>query len=418
MHRFVQSSRTCLRKPSTLSKPRPTRRWLHDSSDSALDALEKDHAKLLRLVRRRIDVRNEAVDQTSNSSTEISKARYMKEYERLNAAWSEWTRARTSLLETSTYLSDEDPTMRALANEERASLLSTLSSLLTSTFPSLLLSSASSSAAGGATSQEEINSYSALIELKAGVGGSESSLFLESLTRTYTRFATLNLLPCTLLQSSPSDSGGLKYATLEIKGEGSYEKLRWESGVHRVQRVPVTETSGRTHTSTVAVVVLPLKEERGDEGEGEELFDMKDVRIEVMRARGAGGQHVNKTESAVRLTHEPSGITVSMQDTRSQHKNREKAFQVLRARLLDRKLLAEQQAYRAERRQLVKGADRSDKVRTYNFAQNRVTDHRIGLTLNGVQQVLDGEWLWQFHDALREDYEKSRFEDLLSEVGE
>ncbi|KZS86997.1 release factor [Sistotremastrum niveocremeum HHB9708] len=342
----------------------------------------------------------------------------MKEYERLNAAWSEWTRARTSLLETSTYLADEDPTMRALANEERASLLSTLSSLLTSTFPSLLLSSASSSAAGGATSQEEINSYSALIELKAGVGGSESSLFLESLTRTYTRFAALNLLPCTLLQSSPSDSGGLKYATLEIKGEGSYEKLRWESGVHRVQRVPVTETSGRTHTSTVAVVVLPLKEERGDEGEGEELFDMKDVRIEVMRARGAGGQHVNKTESAVRLTHEPSGITVSMQDTRSQHKNREKAFQVLRARLLDRKLLAEQQAYRAERRQLVKGADRSDKVRTYNFAQNRVTDHRIGLTLNGVQQVLDGEWLWQFHDALREDYEKSRFEDLLSEVDE
>lgn len=181
--------------------------------------------------------------------------------------------------------------MRALANEERASLLSTLSSLLTSTFPSLILSSASSSSSGGgATSQEEINGYSALIELKAGVGGSESSLFLESLTRTYTRFATLNLLPCTLLQSSPSDSGGLKYATLEIKGEGSYEKLRWESGVHRVQRVPVTETSGRTHTSTVAVVVLPLKEERGDEGEGEELFDMKDVRIEVMRARGAGGQ--------------------------------------------------------------------------------------------------------------------------------
>ncbi|KAG0695088.1 hypothetical protein DFH29DRAFT_814544, partial [Suillus ampliporus] len=182
---------------------------------------------------------------------------------------------------------------------------------------------------------------------------------------------------------------------------------RWESGVHRVQRVPATESSGRTHTSTVAVIVLPLSEDAESINGNDELFKMEDVKVEVMRACGAGGQHVNKTESAVRLTHTPTGITVSMQDERSSHlSNKRRAFQVLRACLMDVKLSEDITSRRATRRNLVRTADRSEKIRTYKYAQDRVTDHQIGLSLTNLASFLEGDGVQDFLDALRRNWQE------------
>ncbi|KAI0249267.1 hypothetical protein BJV78DRAFT_1276258 [Lactifluus subvellereus] len=247
----------------------------------------------------------------------------------------------------------------------------------------------------------ETDVLSALVELKAGVGGSESSLFVAELLRMYGRFARLNSWAPTVLASSESDGGGFKDAILEVKGAGAYDALRWESGVHRVQRVPATEASGRVHTSTIAAVVLPLAEELPSNGT-DDLLKLEDVRVEVMRARGAGGQHVNKTESAVRLTHLPTGITVSMQDERSQHQNKRRAFQVLRARLMDLNLMREQAERRATRKSLVRTADRSEKIRTYNYPQNRVTDHRLGKgNMVSCEAIMEGGGLEMLIDELR-----------------
>ncbi|CUA71997.1 Peptide chain release factor 1, mitochondrial [Rhizoctonia solani] len=283
-------------------------------------------------------------------------------------------------------------------------ILGKLQILATKTFPSLLLRASPTSA------------YGAAIELKAGVGGGESALFLGDLARMYIRFAATHKYSCEWINKSEMEGarGGIKDAILEIKGEGSYDSLRWESGVHRVQRVPATETQGRVHTSTVAVVVLPVIE-GVDETEADDIVDPKDVRTDVMRAQGAGGQHVNRTESAVRLTHEPTGITVSMQDSRSQHQNRAKAWMILRARLLDRKLQAEMEARRAVRRDLVKGADRSEKVRTYNYPQDRVTDHRVGLNIKNLESVMEGDALEEIIWALQRDHEATVLEDLLQD---
>ncbi|KAG5734072.1 Peptide chain release factor 1, partial [Termitomyces sp. T112] len=208
-----------------------------------------------------------------------------------------------------------------------------------------------------------------------------------------------------------NEGGGIKDAIVEVKGDGAYDVLRWESGVHRVQRVPATEASGRVHTSTVAVIVLPLVEESDTT---EELFSMDDVKVEVMRARGWVQQHVNRTESAVRLTHIPTGVTVSMQDERSQHQNRRRAFTILRSRLMDIKLTREIAERRATRQSLVRTADRSEKIRTYNFAQERVTDHRIGLTLKNLSSVLEGDGLQDFIYELQKDHDESVLEDMLN----
>jgi len=284
----------------------------------------------------------------------------------------------------------DTPELLDLAVVESDTLLSSIRSLLTHELPDAVLPAS------------ETDGLSALVELKAGVGGSESSLFVADLLRMYGRFARLNNWSPTVLASSESDGGGFKDALLEVKGAGAYESLRWESGVHRVQRVPATEASGRVHTSTVAAVVLPLSEESRVDGV-DDLLKQDDVRVEVMRARGAGGQHVNKTESAVRLTHIPTGITVSMQDERSQHQNKRRAFQVLRARLMDLKIMQDQAERRATRKSLVRTADRSEKIRTYNYPQNRVTDHRLGKgSMVSCEGMMDGNGLENLIDELRD----------------
>ena len=225
----------------------------------------------------------------------------------------------------------------------------------------------------------------AIVEIRAGTGGDEAALFAADLLRMYERFIQRRGWRIEGISQSDGAVGGVKEAIFKVKGDGAFGAMRWESGVHRVQRVPATETQGRIHTSAATVAVLPEAEEI------DVRIEDKDIRIDVFRSSGPGGQSVNTTDSAVRITHIPSGIVVSQQDQKSQLQNKVKAMQVLRARLLDR-MLAEQEAERARmRRSQVSTGDRSAKIRTYNFPQSRVTDHRIGLTLHDIQGVMDGE---------------------------
>lgn len=224
-----------------------------------------------------------------------------------------------------------------------------------------------------------------ILEIRAGAGGEEAALFAADLLRMYTRYAERQGWRVEMMNSNPTELGGMKEVIITIAGEGAYSRLKYESGVHRVQRVPVTEAGGRIHTSTATVAVLPEAEEVEVE------INPNDLRIDVYRSTGHGGQSVNTTDSAVRITHLPTGIVVSCQDERSQLKNREKALRILRARLLD-KLQQEQKEKMDEvRRGQVGTGDRSERIRTYNFPQGRVTDHRIGLTLYQLDRFLDGE---------------------------
>ncbi|TFK47335.1 peptide chain release factor 1 [Heliocybe sulcata] len=337
---------------------------------------------------------------------DIARSKLLKSLHPLYRVYQDYLQTREALFETTALLSDADPSMRLLASDEVPPLTSHLSTLLTTTFPALLLSSSTTS-----SSTANLN---ALMELKSGVGGSESSLFLGELLRMYTRFAQGRGWEVKVVGRNETDGGGVKDAVGEGRDVGVYDVMRWEIGVHRVQRVPATESSGRVHTSTVACIVLPLVEDEPSDGK-EDLFKMEDVRIDVMRARGAGGQHVNKTESAVRLTHIPSGITVSMQDERSQHQNKRRAFQILRSRLMDVKLTQEMVARRDVRRSLVRTADRSEKIRTYNYAQDRVTDHRLGLSLMNLESVMEGDGLETFIEALRKKHDEEVVEMMLQE---
>ncbi|PAV17674.1 peptide chain release factor 1 [Pyrrhoderma noxium] len=371
---------------------------------SVLSKLDEENQRLLSIIRRRVDERNSLVarlnDDPALASSDEHLGRRLKHLEDTYRTWYSWQENRKDLIDTANLLEDEDPDIRDLAAEDYQSLLKDYTNTLEDAFPSLLVL------------PSKTNTLSALLEIKPGVGGSESSLFLQDLLRMYTRYASLRDWPSKIVAKEDRDGGGMKNAILEIVGEGAYDCLRWESGVHRVQRVPATESSGRVHTSTVQVIVLPLTDEGNQQPDLDNLFDEKDVRIEVMRARGAGGQHVNKTESAVRLTHIPTGITVSMQDERT------RAFQVLRARLLDRKIQSDTKERRDTRRQLVKSADRSEKIRTYQYVQDRVTDHRIGLTVKGIAPVLDGNGLQQFLDALHTNHHHALIEDALDGIEE
>ncbi|GGK25882.1 peptide chain release factor 1 [Caldalkalibacillus thermarum] len=232
-----------------------------------------------------------------------------------------------------------------------------------------------------------------IVEIRGAAGGDEACLFAGDLYKMYTRYAEDKGWKIEVIEAHPNDLGGYKEIIFSINGKGAYSRLKYESGAHRVQRVPVTESGGRIHTSTATVAVLPEAEEIDVE------IDEKDIRVDVFCSSGPGGQSVNTTQSAVRLTHIPTGIVVSCQDEKSQHKNKEKAMKILRARVYDKYLQEAQNEYASIRKSAVGTGDRSERIRTYNFPQSRVTDHRIGLTLHKLDQVLNGE-LDEIIDAL------------------
>ncbi len=274
-----------------------------------------------------------------------------------------------------------DAEMRALAASEKPALESKLIGLEENIRLSLL-------------PKDAMDERNVILEIRAGTGGDEAALFAGDLFRMYERFATKQRWKVELISASEGSMGGYKEIIAEIQGRGAFAKLKFESGVHRVQRVPDTEASGRIHTSTATVAVLP------EAAELDVAIHDTDLKIDTLRAGGAGGQHVNKTESAVRVTHLPSGIVVMMQEDRSQHRNKAKAMAVLRARLYDFEQQKLDSARAAERRGQVGSGDRSERIRTYNFPQGRVSDHRINLTLYKLPQVIEGEALGEIIDAL------------------
>ncbi len=282
----------------------------------------------------------------------------------------------------------EDPEMQALAREESEEVLSQLETLAQEARKLLVPS-------------DPLEDRPAVVEIRAGTGGDEAGLFAGDLLRMYRRLAERKGWSLELISLSEGIPGSVKEVIFELRGRSVYGQLRFESGVHRVQRVPATESQGRIHTSAATVAVLPEAEDVDLE------IDPAELRIDVFRSSGPGGQSVNTTDSAVRITHVPSGLVVSCQDEKSQHKNKAKALKVLRSRLLDQKI-AQQEAQRAlERKMQVGTGDRSAKIRTYNFPQNRVTDHRIGLTLHRLEEILDGD-LEEVISALRLAQEEER----------
>jgi len=224
-----------------------------------------------------------------------------------------------------------------------------------------------------------------IVEIRAGVGGEEAALFANSLTRMYTMYAERNRWHVETANLNQTELGGVKEISFIVEGEGAYSRLKFESGVHRVQRVPETESGGRIHTSTVTVAVLP------EVDEVEFVLNQSDLKIDTFRASGAGGQHINKTESAIRITHLPTGVVVECQDERSQYKNKDRAMQILRSRLYEEEVRKQAETIATERRSQVGSGMRNERIRTYNFPQGRLTDHRIGLTLYKLESVMNGD---------------------------
>jgi len=308
-----------------------------------------------------------------------------------------YRKTRREIADLETILADpeSDEEMRALAGEEIEALKARLPDVEHRLQVALL-------------PRDEADDKNAILEVRAGTGGDEAALFAADLFRMYQRYADLNGWRFEIINASESDLGGFKEAVASITGAGAYARLKFESGVHRVQRVPETESSGRIHTSAATVAVLPEAEEV------DVAIDDKDLRIDVFRASGPGGQSVNTTDSAVRITHLPTGIVVQQQDEKSQHKNKAKAMKVLRARLYERERAEREAARAASRRHQVGSGDRSERVRTYNFPQGRVTDHRINLTLYKLEKVLEGEALGEIVEALIADDRANRLAEFES----
>src|SRR5438309_1758399 len=290
----------------------------------------------------------------------------------LLAAWTELETARRQLEDNRELATADDPELAQMAQEEIPTLEKRIADLERDVQIALL-------------PPDENETRDAIVEIRAGTGGNEAAIFAADLYRMYNRYAEAAGLNVENLESSPSELGGLKESIFKVSGENVFQQLRFESGVHRVQRVPATEAQGRIHTSTATVAVLP---------EAEEIdLDLKpeDLRIEVCRAGGPGGQGVNTTDSAVQIMHIPTGRIVRCQDGRSQQKNKEKALKIMRARLLEEKQREEEAKYSATRKSQIGSGGREEKIRTYNFPQNRVTDHRIGLTLYNLDRFMEGD---------------------------
>jgi peptide chain release factor 1 len=354
-------------------------------------------AKLSRLVDRAAAL--EA--QLASGSAGGEYARLSKEHAELAPIVQTVERYRTALREqqdAEALASDSsaDPELRTMAEEERATLRERITRLERDLQLQLL-------------PKDAADSSSAIIEVRAGTGGDEAALFAGDLLRMYQRYAQLQGWKAELMSLSESDLGGVKEAVLDVQGRGAYAKLKFESGVHRVQRVPVTEAGGRIHTSAATVAVLPEPEDV------DVHIDEKDLRIDVFRASGAGGQHVNKTESAVRITHLPTGIAVAQQTEKSQHKNKAQAMKLLKARLYEMERERVESARASERKGMVGSGDRSERIRTYNFPQGRLTDHRINLTLYKLERILSGDELGDVIDALVAEDQASRLAALSAD---
>src|SRR5881397_261933 len=306
----------------------------------------------------------------------------LKEYARLGkerssleeviTCFRDWRKTGQEIESNKPLLEDSDPEVRELAREELTSLREQ-HERLEMELRRLLLP------------KDPLDEKNVLLEIRAGTGGEEASLFAANLFRMYTRYAEIRGWRLEVMSSNPTGLGGFKEIISLIEGKGAYSRLKFEGGVHRVQRVPETEASGRIHTSAVTVAVLP------EADEVDVHIDEKDLRIDVFRSSGPGGQSVNTTDSAVRITHLPTGLVVSCQDEKSQHKNKAKGLKILRARLLQAERERQAEELSSARRDQVKSGGRSEKIRTYNFKEKRVTDHRIGLTLHALDQVLAGQ---------------------------
>ena len=303
-------------------------------------------------------------------------ARLMRDYKELTPLIETWQRYRglqTEIAEEEQALEQEqDPAFTDMVQQELRKNRETLS-VLEENLRVLLLP------------RDADDDKSIIMEIRAGTGGEEAALFARDLYRMYTMYAARRGWGCETVSASETELGGLKEIVFSIEGAGVYSRLKFESGAHRVQRVPQTEAQGRIQTSAATVAVMPEAEEVELE------LDPRDLRIDTFRASGAGGQHINKTSSAIRVTHLPTGLVVECQDQRSQRENRDRALKVLRSRLLQQKQQAYDQEYNARRQSQVGSGDRSERIRTYNFPQGRLTDHRIGLTLYRLDEVLDGD---------------------------
>jgi peptide chain release factor 1 len=340
--------------------------------DSKLDAILARH-----------EVLTASLNQGGDSQAFVAASRELAEIDPVVEAIKAFRAARQNLTDTEQLLADPatDAELRALAEEERPKAAAEVERLV-GRLKLLLIP------------KDEADEKSAILEVRAGTGGDEAALFAGDLFNMYARYADTKRWKVEIVSESPGSAGGYKEIVAEIRGRGVFARLKFESGVHRVQRVPDTETQGRIHTSAATVAVLPEAEDV------DIAISEADLKVDTMRAGGAGGQHVNKTESAVRITHIPSGIVVVVQEERSQHRNRAKALAHLRAKLYDAERTKKDAERAATRRAQVGSGDRSERIRTYNFPQGRVTDHRINLTLYNLDKVMAGLALDEIVDAL------------------
>lgn len=355
-----------------------------------------DYSTLIAKRRERFSELEEAVGDPDLFSDQKRATAILKEHRQLKTSldlWEQKQEAEKQLQDNRELARSEDAEMAEMAREEIPTLEGRLEKLSEELQYALLPS-------------DPDEDRDAIVEIRAGAGGDEASLFAGELMRAYERHADTRGWKHECLDSSPSEVGGFKEITVRFSGEQVFRYLKYESGVHRVQRVPATETQGRIHTSTVTVAVLPEAEEV------DVAIRPEDLRIEVCRSGGAGGQHVNTTDSAVQIFHEPTGIYVRCEEGRSQHKNRELGMQILRSKLYEQKMREQQEAYSSQRRTLIGSGDRSEKIRTYNFPQSRVTDHRVNLTSHNLNGVMNGE-LQELTDALQ----KEEMAERLAEAG-